>query len=130
MDILSVLGIRGRPKEVHRLSDALRDAGIHPALVPDSVKIAVIKLLRENDGGKIADIDTSCEKAAPMVAYCMLGRDEYADVNDVAAADEVENRLRLAIDSGESLDAQLAMLTLLARVTHPDVVDAFDLEID
>ena len=130
MDILSVFGIRGRPKEVHRLSDALRDAGIHPALVPDSVKIAVIKLLCENDGGKIADIDTSCEKAAPMVAYCMLGRDEYADVNDVAAADEVENRLRLAIDSGESLDAQLAMLTLLARVTHPDVVDTFDLEID
>ena len=65
-----------------------------------------------------------------MVAYCILGRDEYADVNDVAAADEVENRLRLAIDSGESLDAQLAMLTLLARVTHPDVVDTFDLEID
>ena len=130
MDILSVFGIRGRPKEVHRLSDALRDAGIHQALVPDPVKIAVIKLLRENDGGKIADIDTSCEKAAPMVAYCMLGRDEYADVNDVAAADEVENRLRLAIDSGESLDAQLAMLTLLARVTHPDVVDTFDLEID
>lgn len=130
MDILSVFGIRGRPKEVHRLSDALRDAGIHPASVPDSVKIAVIKLLRENDGGKIADIDTSCEKAAPMVAYCMLGRNEYADVNDVAAADEVENRLRLAIDSGESLDAQLAMLTLLARVTHPDVVDTFDLEID
>ena len=130
MDILSVFGIRGRPKEVHRLSDALRDAGIHPALVPDSVKIAVIKLLRENDGGKIADIDTSCEEAAPMVAYCMLGRDDYADVNDVAAADEVENRLRLAIDSGESLDAQLAMLTLLARVTHPDVVDTFDLEID
>lgn len=130
MDILSVFGIRGRPKEVHRLSDALRDAGIRPALVPDSVKIAVIKLLRENDGGKIADIDTSCEKAAPMVAYCMLGRDEYAEVNDVAAADEVENRLRLAIDSGESLDAQLAMLTLLARVTHPDVVDTFDLKID
>ena len=130
MDILGVFGIRGRPKEVHRLSDALRDAGIHPALVPDSVKIAVIKLLREHDGGKIADIDASCEKAAPMVAYCMLGRDEYADVNDVAAADEVENRLRLAIDSGKSLDAQLAMLTLLARVTHPDVVDTFDLEID
>ena len=130
MDILSVFGIRGRPKEVHRLSDALRDAGIHPASVPDSVKIAVIKLLRENDGGKIADIDTSCEKAAPMVAYCMLGRDEYADVNDVAAADEVENRLRLAIDSGESLDAQLAMLTLLARVTHPNVVDTFELAID
>ncbi|MEC8202436.1 MAG: hypothetical protein VX075_02975 [Pseudomonadota bacterium] len=130
MDILSVFGIRGRPKEVHRLSDALRNAGIHPALVPDSVKIAVIKLLRENDGGKIADIDTSCEKAAPMVAYCMLGRNEYADVNDVAAVDEVENRLRLAIDSGDSLDAQLAMLTLLARVTHPDVVDTFDLEID
>ena len=41
-----------------------------------------------------------------MVAYCMLGRDEYADVNDVAAADEVENRLRLAIDS-ESLTRSL-----------------------
>ena len=50
MDILSVFGIRGRSKEVHHLNDALRDVGLHSARVPDSVKLAAVKLLKEAEG--------------------------------------------------------------------------------
>ena len=55
MDILSVFGIRGRSKEVHHLNDALRDVGLHSACVPDSVKLAAVKLLKEAEGGKLSN---------------------------------------------------------------------------
>ena len=129
MDILSIFGIRGRPKEVHHLNDAIRKVGIQPSLVADSVKISVIKLLREAEGGNFTDIVTSCEKAAPMVVYCMLGREGYEEVNNGEAADEIEKRLSLAINSGDSLDAQLIMLTLFANIAHPAVIEKFDLNI-
>tara|TARA_B100000676_G_scaffold302156_1_gene350615 strand:- start:744 stop:1136 length:393 start_codon:yes stop_codon:yes gene_type:complete len=129
MDILSIFGIRGRPKEVHHLNDAIRKVGIQPSLVADSVKISVIKLLREAEGGNFTDIVTSCEKAAPMVVYCMLGREDYEEVNNGEAADEIEKRLSLAINSGDSLDAQLIMLTLFANIAHPAVIEKFDLNI-
>ena len=129
MDILSIFGIRGRPKEVHYLNDAIREIGIQPSLVADSVKISVIKLLREAEGGNFTDIVTSCEKAAPMVVYCMLGREDYEEVNNGEAADEIEKRLSLAINSGDSLDAQLIMLTLFANIAHPNVIEKFDLNI-
>lgn len=129
MDILSIFGIRGRPKEVHYLNDAIREIGIQPSLVADSVKISVIKLLREAEGGNFTDIVASCEKAAPMVVYCMLGRDDYEEVNNGEAADEIEKRLCLAINSGDSLDAQLIMLTLFANIAHPNVIEKFDLNI-
>jgi len=129
MDILSIFGIRGRPKEVHYLNDAIREIGIQPSLVADSVKISVIKLLREAEGGNFIDIVASCEKAAPMVVYCMFGRDDYEEINNGEAADEIEKRLSLAINSGDSLDAQLIMLTLFANIAHPNVIEKFDLNI-
>ena len=129
MDILSIFGIRGRPKEVHYLNDAIREVGIQPSMVADSVKIAIIKLLREAEGGNFIDIVASCGKVAPMVVYCMLGRDNYEELNNGEAADQIEKRLSLAINSGNSLDAQLIMLTLFSNVAHPDVIEKFDLNI-
>lgn len=130
MDILSVFGIRGRSKEVHRLNDALRALGLPPKLVPDSVKLTTIKLLKEAGGGTPADIDAGCERVAPMLAYCVLGREEFTATNGAVATSAIEARLRHAIESGESLDAQLAMLTLLAQVIRPEVVERFDLQMD
>ena len=47
-----------------------------------------------------------------------------------ASTAAAEARLRHAIDSGESLDARVAMLTLLANVVEPGVVERFDLAVD
>ena len=129
MDILSVFGIRGRSKEVHHLNDALRDVGLHSARVPDSVKLAAVKLLKEAEGGKLTDPAKSCAEAAPLLAYCMLGIDDFTSANGETLREAAECRLRLAIDYGESLDARLAMLTLIAGTIHPGVVEAFDLEL-
>ena len=130
MDILSVFGIRGRAKEVYRLDGALRSVGLEPKGVPNSVKLTTLRLLKDAEGGTIADIDASCERAAPMLAYCVLGREDFDKANGPEATSAVEARLHHAIDNGESLDARIAMLTLLAKVAEPGVVERFDLDVD
>ena len=59
----------------------------------------------------------------------MLGIDDFTSANGETLREAAECRLRLAIDYGESLDARLAMLTLIAGTIHPGVVEAFDLEL-
>jgi hypothetical protein len=49
-------------------------------------------------------------------------------VNDSALADRVESRIEAALQSGASLDAQLILLTIHAKVVQPSVVAAFGLE--
>jgi len=130
MDILSVFGIRGRPKELHQLEDALSALGLHPERVPDSVKLAAVKLMKEADGGTMEDVEASCARAAPLLGYCMLGSDDYTRANGTGETAAAEARLCHAIEGGESLDARLAMLTLFARVIHPDVVERFELKLE
>ena len=129
MDILSVFGIRGRSKEVHHLNDALRDVGLHGASVPESVKLAAVNLLKEAEGENLLDPAKSCAEAAPLLAYCILGSDDFTSANGDSLREAAERRLRLAIDHGESLDARLALLTLIAGTIHPAVVESFDLEL-
>ncbi len=130
MDIFGVFGIRGRAKEVHHLDDAFQALGLHPARVPDSVKLAAVKLLKEAEGGKMLDAVKSCMDAALLLAYCMLGSDSFMEANGRAKTDAAKFRLRLSIRNGESLDAKLAMLTLFADTIHPAVVQEFDLEVE
>jgi hypothetical protein len=129
MDILSVFGIRGRAKEVHRLDDAMRAVGLAPKRVPDSVKLTVLNLLKDAEGGALENVDASCARAAPMLAYCVLGSAEFRKVNGPDATSAIEARLHHAIESGESLDARFAMLLLLAKVTQPEVIERFDLRL-
>ena len=130
MDILSVFGIRCRPKEVYRLDGAVRGQGLAPKDLPDSVKLTLVRLLKDAEGGVIADIEASCERAAPLLAYCVLGRDEFRKANGLTATLAVETRLHHAIENGASLDARIAMLTLLAKVTEPAVIERFGLRVD
>ncbi len=129
MDILSVFGIRGRAKEVYRLDEAILAVGLAPKRVPDSVKLTVLNLLKDAEGGVMADVDASCARAAPMLAYCVLGSEEFSKANGRDATSAIEARLHHAIESGESLDARFAMLTLLAKVTQPEVIERFDLRL-
>jgi len=130
MDILGIFDIRGRAKEVHHLDDAFHALGLHPARVPDSVKLAAVKLLKEAEGGKMLDAVKSCMDAALLLAYCMLGSDSFMEANGRSKTDTAKYRLRLSICDGKSLDAKLAMLTLFANTIHPAIVQEFDLEVE
>jgi hypothetical protein len=65
-----------------------------------------------------------------LLGYCMLGSDDYTRANGTGETAAAEARLCHAIEGGESLDARLAMLTLFARVIHPDVVERFELKLE
>jgi hypothetical protein len=116
----------GRSREVRRLDDALRAAGLHPGLVPDAVKIAALKLLKEAGQGVSLD-PSACGVAAEILAYCILGDQGFQEANDPGATRRLEGRLQAALDVGDSLDARLVLLTLHAGVIHHALTTRYDL---
>jgi hypothetical protein len=124
---IGLFGVFGRSAELRELDKALRAVDLHPNLVPEAVKLATVKLLREHalDGEVAPD---SYRAAAEIVAYCMIGGDAFAHANEEALAAKVERRIEAALEPGTSLDAKLVLLTLHAPVIQASVVRDFGLE--
>ena len=116
----------GRSREVRRLDDALRATGLHPALMPDAVKIAALKLLREAGHGSSPE-PAACRLAAEMLSYCILGGQGFEYENGRGPALTLEARLEAALDAGDSLDAHLILLALHAGLIQGSVVERYDL---
>jgi hypothetical protein len=121
------LGRFGRARELRQLDDALRAVDLHPALVPDAVELAVVRLLAAETGGSQAP---DYAAAAELIGYCMIGAEAFAGANDDALAEAVETRIDAAIARGDGLDAQLLLLLLHAGVVQPSVIERFGLAID
>ncbi len=124
---LGLFGIFGRSQDLRRLDQALRSVDVHPRLVPEAVKLTIVNLLKDHAIGT-EPAPHSYRAAAELVGYCMIGAEPFAGANDVHLALQVEGRIDAAMLSGDSLDAQLILLTLHARVIQPSVVDRYDLE--
>jgi hypothetical protein len=127
--MLGMFGIFGRSLEMQRLDDAFRAAGLQPRAVPDAVKIATLKQLKEATGSPQPD-QQSCASAATLLAYCLLGAQAFAAKNGDAVTQVVETRLSQAIEFGHGLDARLVLLTMHAGLTHPSVVERFGLTVE
>jgi hypothetical protein len=117
----------GRSSDLRQLDQALRAVDVHPRLVPEAVKLTVCALLKDRAGGEEPPFQ-AYGPAAEIVAYCMIGPEAFAGANDVGLTLAVERRIEAALLSGNSLDAQLVLLTLHARVIQPSVVERFELE--
>ncbi len=124
---MGFLGRFGRSFDLRQLDDALRALDLHPNLVPEPVKITVVNLLKDHAGDATPPAQGYAE-AAEIVAYCMVGADGFAGANGETAVHGVEARIETALKSGDSLDAQLILLTLHAEVIQPSVVERFGLE--
>lgn len=124
---LGLFGIFGRSSDLRQLDRALRSVDLHPRLVPEAVKLTLVKLLKEHALGA-EPAPQSYRAAAEIVAYCMIGADGLAAANDPQLARQVEARIEKALESGDNLDAQLVLLTLHAKVIQPSVVQMFKLE--
>lgn len=122
--MLNLFSLFGRAREIERLRGAVRAVGLHPNLVPDAVEITVVRLLK--DAGDTSEPATA--RAAELLAYVMLGAEEFAAVNDPRRAAAAEARLLHAVDTGDSLDARLVLLCLNAGLAHPALVEAHGLE--
>ncbi len=120
--MLGLFNMFGRSRELRALDQALREAGVHPQAAPEAVKLATIRLLKERSGA------VAYEDAAQLLAYCMLGREQFIDANGDRAAGDVEARLETAASEGEGRDAKLILLALHAGVAVPEVAELFDVE--
>ena len=124
---LGLFGIFGRSGDLRAFDQALRSVDLHPKLVPEAVKLTVCALLKDHaPGGE--PVPATYRAAAEIVGYCMIGADPFASANDVEPTLAVERRIDAALAAGDSLDAQLVLLTLHARVIQPSVVERFQLE--
>ncbi len=116
----------GRSTSLKALDQALRAAGLHPLLVPEAVKLTVLQL--EKKQSQTTGREAAYENAAQLLAYCMLGRDQFIESNDLAAGDRAEDRLEAAIAEGDSLDAKLVLLAVHAGLIAPEMADRFDVD--
>lgn len=126
---LGFFGMFGRSSDLRQLDAQLRTAGVHPALVPEGVKLAAVNLMKDEHGGSMPPAGAYAP-AARLLAYCIIGADEFEDIADEHARSAVERRIEAAVEEGESLDASLVLLLVHAKLIRPDVVAAFDLRAD
>lgn len=124
--MLGLFGRFGRAEVLRQLDAALRAVDLHPALVPEAVKLAAVRLLAA-DGRKPTAVDHAA--AAELFGYCMIGADGFAGANDETLAAAVEQRIEAAIADGTSRDARLVLLLLHAGVVQPSVIARFGLEV-
>lgn len=126
--MLGLFSIFGRADGLKALDQALRSFDLHPRIVPEAVKLATIKLMQKASGPGYKLRDADYERAAELLTYSILGRDQFVASNTLAAANLAEQRLEDAIAVGDSLDAELILLTLHSGVIHSSIADQFDVE--
>lgn len=125
---IGFLGKFGRSADLRQLDEALRTLDLHPKLVPEPIKITVVNLLRGSTPGP--DGAAPYREAAEILAYCMIGPEPFAGANGESLAGHIERRIEAALETGDSLDARLILLTLHAKVIQPSVVDRFQIASD
>ena len=123
---LGLFGVFGRSEDLRQLDRALRSVDLHPKLVPEPVKLTVSGLLHDHAIGD-EPAPQSYRSAAEILAYCIIGSEGFAWANDASLALRVEERIERALEYGDTLDAQLVLLTMTANVIQPSVVERFDL---
>jgi hypothetical protein len=122
------LGRFGRSEDLRSLDAALRAADLHPALVPEGLKLAICNLMKDHAGDGEPP-PHAYPFVAQLFAYCLLGPEHFSAANGADAAAETERRIEVALDKDESLDAQLVLLALHSKLIRPEVVESFGLEI-
>jgi hypothetical protein len=124
---LGLFGVFGRSGDLRALDRALRAAGLHPALVPEAVKLTVLGMLKDAKGEEPAAEDY--DDAAALLGYCALGPELFTEANGSLAADTAGRRIEAALEAGDGFDASMILLALHAAIIHPGVKEAYELEI-
>ncbi|EAS49367.1 conserved hypothetical protein [Aurantimonas manganoxydans SI85-9A1] len=126
---LGLFGVFGRSEDLKQLDSALRSVDLHPRMVPEAVKLTVVRLMQDHAIGAFS-APQAYRAAAEILGYCMIGAEGFAGANDVDLALRVGDRIERAMEAGDSLDAQIVLVTMTARVIQPSVVERFELTLD
>lgn len=127
---LGFLGRFGRSEDLRRLDAALRSFDLHPALVPEGAKLALVNMMKDAWSQGAPGREPPADAYPPVAAlfsYCLIGPDLFSRANGPKAAAAAEARIEAALDEGTGLDADLILLALHARLASPKVVDKFGL---
>ncbi|MEW6633825.1 MAG: hypothetical protein AB1440_23375 [Pseudomonadota bacterium] len=122
---LGFLGMFGRSGDLRQLDDALRKADLHPALVPEGVKLTIVNLMKDNWPGDPPQ--QAYASVAQFCGYCVAGPEVFEQANGRERTLEVERRIEAALESGDSFDAKIVLMTLHAKLINPEVVERYGL---
>ncbi|TPJ82800.1 hypothetical protein [Mesorhizobium sp. B2-6-2] len=122
---LGFLGMFGRSGDLRQLDDALRAADLHPALVPEGVKLTIVNLM--NDRWPDEPPADAYASVAQLCGYCVAGRHVFEQANGREPTLQVERRIEAALEAGDSFDAQIVLMTLHAKLTNAEVVARYGL---
>jgi len=122
---LGFLGLFGRSGDLRQLDTALRAADLHPALVPEGVKLTIVNLMKDH-WPKEPPV-SAYPAVAALLAYCVAGPETFEQANGPGATREAESRIENALDAPEGLDAQIVLLALHAKLMNAYVIERFDL---
>lgn len=122
---LGFFGLFGRSSDLRELDAALRGADIHPALVPEGVKLTIVNLMK--DHWPEEPPSQAYPPVAQLFGYCLAGPESFEQANGRDAMLDVERRMDQALDAPDSLDAQLVLLSLHAKLINLEVVERFGL---
>ena len=118
----------GRSGDLRALDAALRGVDLHPALVPEGVKLTIVNLMKDHAP------DEPPSQAYPPVAqlfgYCIAGPKALEWANGSDHMLEAEQRIEAALEAGDGFDAEIVLLALHAKLINPDVVERFGLAAD
>ncbi len=118
----------GRSEDLRRLDLALRSADLHPSVVPEGVKLALVNLLKDHFGDDPPE--SAYAPAAALLAYCALGGAAFSNANGEEACDHAMRRVDQALERPESLDAGIVLLAFHARLIQPEVVQRHGISVD
>ncbi|CDX26241.1 conserved hypothetical protein [Mesorhizobium sp. ORS 3324] len=122
---LGFLGMFGRSGDLRQLDDALRQADLHPALVPEGVKLTIVNLM--NDRWPEQPPPQAYQSVAQLCSYCVAGPEVFEQANGSERMLEAERRLEAALEAGDSFDAQIVLMTLHAKLINAEVVERYGL---
>ncbi|MBT1160092.1 hypothetical protein J1C56_31680 [Aminobacter anthyllidis] len=125
---LGFLGMFGRSGDLRELDAALRSYDLHPALVPEGVKLTIVNLMKDhwpNDPPSQA-----YPPVAQLFGYCVAGPEVFQQANGGDLVHRVELRIEAALEAEDSFDAQIILLALHAKLINPEVVERFGLSAD
>ena len=121
------LGLFGRSEDLRAIDAALRTVGLHRAVVPEGVKLALSRLMQDEIGDPAPH---AYAVACALLAYCMLGADGFSAANGDDALAEMETRVDAAVAAGTGLDSSIVLLAHHAGLIQPSVVGRHGIEVD
>jgi hypothetical protein len=122
---LGFLGMFGRSGDLRQLDTALRGADLHPALVPEGVKLTIVNLMK--DRWPDEPPSQAYPDVAQLFSYCVAGPETFEQANGQERTFETERRIEAALEAGDSFDAQIVLMTLHAKLINAEVVERYGL---